>query len=839
MTNADKAFLNMSMPLGEGIRARTEARLNRPLVRNADETSIQGQVDQLQVQDFVAFAIDHLLSLNGPETTVDRLKKTDPQTARELIKQETRENWSLILDGKPNKKALARYGAITLVSLTGLAVLAACLGRSPTPGGGGSTATATPDLCSNLLHAATIYSAQVEQAVVITPDALVNTAALNQQLVCYDSHLTATAILPDADGIANGGAILSLAVAGVDSNNQPTLTGYLGVELKPVDIDNNGQLEAPIMVVDPDGVRWQDNGGSQLIATLPQVAVNAQTGQLEPTGDMVRITADKTDNGINFALTAGDQQITIANDQLRSLGAGLQLAENARAIIEARAQLAAEFVAGVSPEQFLNGEAIQNGFTLPDDVRALARANHLAPIQDENKIVGWVPTAGELSVMLTDHLVSGAKLMQMDDGRVTYSFDGQPGSIAVHDFPVIEGVGGAAFVAQKDNPWGLKEGTVVVWFFTGGGKAPSVVLNQDVPLRIMVDAPNKISVAQTPNGLTLTSTDQAGLEIEKQKVEFLPPLPPEFLAQLSGTNFSYESGNLVYTTPDGEKITIPGMFYTGGLSVDLGRGKVIIVPFDELVDRVKIGQGDILQIYDQKGEIVGFFDWKNEVWVDIVTLRPDFESMTDDQLLSETQRLGEFFAKQIDCTAGLEGLLVSTQAPERVTGGNYTWEAEYLGVWQMPLTNEDGLPVGHINCLYFGAPGDSVANRQVFAVWGGGKLWGEILPFGADTNLFGVPQMVYGYETVNPEYINTLLQPGTMYKLLMTPKRDTWSNKNHEEKIVETKRPVNRGFGWINGPVVFRMTEALIKRLVADPSQIGIFNNPAVPDPAYIKPGSK
>ncbi|MCX6806890.1 MAG: hypothetical protein NT135_02100, partial [Candidatus Berkelbacteria bacterium] len=159
------------------------------------------------------------------------------------------------------------------------------------------------------------------------------------------------------------------------------------------------------------------------------------------------------------------------------------------------------------------------GFTLPDDVRALARANHLAPIQDENKIVGWVPTAGELSVMLTDHLVSGAKLMQMDDGRVTYSFDGQPGSIAVHDFPVIEGVGGAAFVAQKDNPWGLKEGTVVVWFFTGGGKAPSVVLNQDAPLRIMVDAPNKISVAKTDTGLTLTSTDQTGLEIEKQNVE--------------------------------------------------------------------------------------------------------------------------------------------------------------------------------------------------------------------------------------------------------------------------------------------------------------------------------
>ncbi|MFH1905906.1 MAG: hypothetical protein ABIL11_00755, partial [Chloroflexota bacterium] len=95
-----------------------------------------------------------------------------------------------------------------------------------------------------------------------------------------------------------------------------------------------------------------------------------------------------------------------------------------------------------------------------------------------------------------------------------------------------EGVKVTAFVAQDGNPWGFKAGTVVVWFWEGGGKGPTQILNLTNPVRIIADSPNSIQISSLDNGLIVTTTDASGTVIDEQRVAFLPPLPGEFLSQI-------------------------------------------------------------------------------------------------------------------------------------------------------------------------------------------------------------------------------------------------------------------------------------------------------------------
>jgi hypothetical protein len=179
----------------------------------------------------------------------------------------------------------------------------------------------------------------------------------------------------------------------------------------------------------------------------------------------------------------------------------------------------------------LSGGAGRPGekLSLPQDVFSAARERHLAPIEAEGSIAAAFDQAS-CRVMLTDHLVNGAELQEPPtDGKVIYSLDGQAGSEALFRFSGLpEGVRATAFVAQEGNPWGFKAGTVVVWFWEGGGKGPAQILNLDNPLRIMADSPNSIQISSLDNGLIVTTTDAGGTVIDEQRVVFLPPEAPIF-----------------------------------------------------------------------------------------------------------------------------------------------------------------------------------------------------------------------------------------------------------------------------------------------------------------------
>ncbi|MCG2738848.1 MAG: hypothetical protein L6300_01230 [Syntrophaceae bacterium] len=190
-------------------------------------------------------------------------------------------------------------------------------------------------------------------------------------------------------------------------------------------------------------------------------------------------------------------------------------------------------IPGLDPLTFTGQGETVNGekFSLPQDVFSEARSRHLAPIEAEGGIASGCAN-NSCTVMLTDVLVSGAQLQQPTDGKVIYGFDGQTGSEALFRFSGLpEGVRATAFVAQDGNPWGFKPGTVVVWFWQGGGKGPTQVLNLDNPLQIIADAPNSISLTAIDNGLRITRIGPDGTVIDEQRVAFLPPLPSE-LSQL-------------------------------------------------------------------------------------------------------------------------------------------------------------------------------------------------------------------------------------------------------------------------------------------------------------------
>jgi len=190
-------------------------------------------------------------------------------------------------------------------------------------------------------------------------------------------------------------------------------------------------------------------------------------------------------------------------------------------------------IPGLDPLTFAGQEEATTGetYSLPEDIFSAARERQLAPIEADGVASRCVNNS--CTVMLTDVLVSGAKLQPATDGKVPYGFDGEIGSEALFRFDGLpEGVRATAFVAQEGNPWGLLPGTVVVWFWEGGSKGPTQILNLDNPLRIMADKPNSIQITGADNGFIVTTTDAGGAVIDEQRVAFLPPLPEEFLSQI-------------------------------------------------------------------------------------------------------------------------------------------------------------------------------------------------------------------------------------------------------------------------------------------------------------------
>ncbi|MFH1908280.1 MAG: hypothetical protein ABIL11_13010, partial [Chloroflexota bacterium] len=269
-------------------------------------------------------------------------------------------------------------------------------------------------------------------------------------------------------------------------------------------------------------------------------------------------------------------------------------------------------IPGLDPLAF-NGGAGSPGekLSLPQDVFAEARSRHLAPIEAESGVAAACAN-NSCTVMLTKYLVTGAELQQATDGKVIYGLDSQARSEALFRFSGLpEGVKVTAFVAQDGNPWGFKAGTVVVWFWEGGGKGPTQVLNLDNPLRIMADWPNSIQISSQDNGLIVTTTDANGTLIDEQRVAFLPllpPLPSEFLSQIPKDSWTHDAK---------------------GLHITVAEDLAIDIPITEIATRLKITKAGNVQVLDEKGKIWQLYpDGK---WAEVIRLtQEDFLKNPED-----------------------------------------------------------------------------------------------------------------------------------------------------------------------------------------------------------------
>ena len=167
-----------------------------------------------------------------------------------------------------------------------------------------------------------------------------------------------------------------------------------------------------------------------------------------------------------------------------------------------------------------------------------------------------------------------------------------------------------------------------------------------------------------------------------------------------------------------------------------------------------------------------------------MSTRPDFESMSDEELILSVDEYSKFFAEQIDCSPGIAGLPTASHVPvlQRVSSNGYfvTWKTEYLGSYKAMLTGKDGLPAGHIVCLYFASsePGG------VISVSGGGELWGEELSC----------ESYVGYA----DHYQKMMVIGREYELEIFPLSANWDSPGGKEK--HYPEWVER-FGYIDGPM--------------------------------------
>lgn len=85
----------------------------------------------------------------------------------------------------------------------------------------------------------------------------------------------------------------------------------------------------------------------------------------------------------------------------------------------------------------------------------------------------------------------------------------------------------------------------------------------------------------------------------------LPSLPPEALTWVE-TQQAIDP-----------EFVLPGQLDAGGFHVDLGDGKRIDVPADQIAARIKVGQEGALQVYSETGDkIIAAYDPESKAWID-------------------------------------------------------------------------------------------------------------------------------------------------------------------------------------------------------------------------------
>jgi len=398
-------------------------------------------------------------------------------------------------------------------------LLAGCAPKPPGPEGGGGVGgdsdSNTDSLCPNLLRMAAANS--VDVAVGIPAWQVADQVQLQEDLACF---------VPESISLTVG----EILTVGPNAGSEVVQLAWAsGGEVKPLLAVPGAQIDDLQLVnfFSPKTSQWEALGPDQAQTSLTAVNINVATGDIEAesSGTVIKATRDFNQN-ISFQIVNPDgTAVVLSQDQVKNnlaLAPWLTQVEN---LLTGQEVLTFDVAPGIDVGN------IGEKYSLPQEVFALAREKHLAPIEAEGSIASAC-TTDSCTVMLTNQLVTGAQLQSGTDGKVSYGFDGEAGSEALFRFNGLpEGVRATAFVAQEGNPWGFKAGTVVVWFWQGGSKGPATILNPDNPLQIIADTPNSISLTAIDNGLRITRTGPDGAVIDEQRVAFLPPLPSEFLAK--------------------------------------------------------------------------------------------------------------------------------------------------------------------------------------------------------------------------------------------------------------------------------------------------------------------
>ncbi|HOX96637.1 MAG TPA: hypothetical protein PLI45_04645 [Candidatus Woesebacteria bacterium] len=166
-----------------------------------------------------------------------------------------------------------------------------------------------------------------------------------------------------------------------------------------------------------------------------------------------------------------------------------------------------------------------------------------------------------------------------------------------------------------------------------------------------------------------------------------------------------------------------------------------------------------------------------------MSARPDFESMSDDELLQTFEEYRALFTEQIDCKPGAVGLPEAKEQVKIIEDniGNTYWKSELLGVYEAPLTGKDGLQAGYVNCLYFAASNPG----EVFTIAGGGELWGEDIMMQVDNQAFGIsaPTSVEGL--VRTDDLMAKLSVGEEY--LFAPEYNTRTEDHLNSRDVQIR----------------------------------------------------
>lgn len=128
------------------------------------------------------------------------------------------------------------------------------------------------------------------------------------------------------------------------------------------------------------------------------------------------------------------------------------------------------------------------------------------------------------------------------------------------------------------------------------------------------------------------------------------------------------------------------------------------------------------------------FDLDQKEWLAAMAPRPDFESLSDMEMAKLIWYYGKLLDSQLHFSPEeLEALPFASAPPKLISKeidglgiGRLMYSAELVGLKEMPVVDEAGLPIGTIFVGLFGGTGDAPGDRKIFSALLGAELWGVV-----------------------------------------------------------------------------------------------------------------